>query len=241
MLLPSLNLPLSLEALRRMWNVERGKPCVWKRWENLRGRDKRALLHDPAVEAFARSVYELVEAEELMDQELYSVEHVLPRSKVNDSAAGAAEDDPLGWVQATRKANSRRGSLPLILWPPSDEGPWAMPNTIVIVESADGAVREAHYSPPAEMRARLARKWIYMRFEYGDIDVLAPPSRAQWERSAEICAFAQHSPPSEAERAVDAHFREHHGCGNPLIGEDRAVFLSEPAFRRAVFGRKPPV
>jgi hypothetical protein len=199
----------------------------------LRGREKAALLHDVAAEADDDSseegayvtVYEQVDTDDLR-RDVRSVEHVVPRSHVFGREPGAAEDDPVGWVQATRRANSRRSNYPLYLWLEPD-GSFAIPNTLVRVDG------ELHYVPPQSQRARLARKWLFLRATYPV--GMRSPSTAQRRRAAQIVALAKHVPPSPSEARVNEILRSKYGWANPLLEPDADTWLEDAAWRAIVF------
>ena len=170
--LPILNLctgnaPLT-ESATRLWLKAVGERPDLPKWQNVRRR-KHTWLHDLAVKADGyESAYEELPAEELMAQNRYSVEHVVPRSKIDD--ASDLEADPYNWILATRSENSRRSNTPLKLWLDTP-GP---PNARGCFQKIDG---ELHYLPPSDQRARLARKWLYAHATYPhDVD---PPTVAQ--------------------------------------------------------------
>ena len=103
--LPFLSLSIG-EAATRRWLRAVGERPDLPTWKGV-GRRKHAWLHDLALAADGyESVYEERPAAELMAQDQYSVEHVVPRSKIDD--ASDAESDPFAWVMASRKANANR-------------------------------------------------------------------------------------------------------------------------------------
>ena len=221
----------AVDAVRARWLAACGRRPSLKRWKSLSGKDKRRLLHTVALRADDDSpggayltAYEQMDIDDVMDHERQSVEHVVPRSHINGRDPGDAEDDPVGWIVATRASNSRRGNKPLKLWDDEDG------------QMAAGTVRvdgEVHFAPPAAQRARLARKWLFLRATYADID---PPSRAQRRHAAAIVALARHDPPSKAELRVNAQLRARHGWANPLLEEGADKFYDDVAWRALVFG-----
>ena len=224
----------SASGWRRDWERACGERPVLKPWRLLKSREKFDLLHsiaemaddDYEPEGGYVSVYEEIDIDDI-PQSKRSVEHVIPRVRVNGKAPGAAEDDPLGWVEATKTANSRRGSYPLFLWL-EDAGELAPPNRLVRLDG------ELHYVPPVEQRARLARKWLYMRASYtGTID---PPSRAQRRNAARIVALAKSWPVQPAERRANAALRGKLGCGNPLLESKAGRFYDDAGWRAAATG-----
>lgn len=221
-------------GVRGRWLAACGDRPAFHAWGRLRGRGKAALLHEVSAEADDDSseagayvtVYEQVDTDDL-PRGVRSVEHVVPRSHVNGRAPGPAEDDPLGWVQATRLANSRRSNHPLYLWP-DPEGKLAPPGRLVRVDG------EWHYVPPREQRARLARKWLFVRATYPE--GMRPPTAAQRRHAAQIVALAKNERPGAAEVRANAIYRREYGWANPLIEEGAAAWFSDPAWRALAFG-----
>lgn len=213
-------------GVRARWLAACGSRPSFARWASLGGREKRELLHEPASEAGGVSAYEQAGVADLLAAGTYSVEHVVPRSKVNGSAPGDAEDDPVGWIVATRSANSKRSNFPLLLWPdtPSSLSP---PNRLVRVDG------ELHWVPPNEQRARLARKWLFVRATYPD--EVAPASRAQRRLAALIVANVVADPAGAAEAAMNEHFRAELGWSNPLVS-DPEKWVGNAEWRALVFG-----
>jgi len=240
--LPDLtSLSLGEGGPRARWVKACGTRPSFRGWRNLKGSQKRALLHDVARDADDDtlpdgdyvSAYEEVDIDDMFSgRRQWSVEHVVPRSHINGRGAHPAENDPLGWIEATGAANSRRSNHPLYLWPdPQPTGELgtlsiALPNTLVRV---DGTV---HYVPPMEQRARLARKWLFIRATYPGID---PPSPAQTARAAQIVALVQHYPIQPAERRVNEHYRETMGWANPLLEKGGERWLEDVAWRTLIF------
>lgn len=199
----------------------------------MRGNDKYRLLHsvaadaddDVAVDGDYLTAYEQLDIDEVMERRIYSVEHVVPRSHIDGRLPSVGEDDPVGWIEATRDANSRRSNYPLYLWE-SPDGSIALANTTVRVDG------EWHWVPPIAQRARLARKWMFVRATYEGIQA---PSKAQTRRAAQIVALAQHFPIQPAERRVNEHFRDTLEWANPLIEADAARWYGDVAWRARVF------
>jgi hypothetical protein len=197
--------------------------------------DKWELLHavalkcnKPTVPNGAHvSVYKEMTIELVVELRQWSVEHVVARSRVNGSAPGDGEDDPVGWEEATRAANSRRSNHPLVLW--SFPGNSLPLSDLVSIEGV------THYVPPANQRARLARKWAFVRATYPY--EVAPPSDAQIKHAAKIFALMKTATPFPAEVCVNEHFRNKYGWGNPLLGKDANVWLDSAEFRGLVLGR----
>lgn len=204
---------LSLRSTRERWLAACGTRPSLKRWRSMRGGDKFRLLHHVAAHADDMgddylTPYDLVDIDDVLAQRRWSVEHVVPRSHTGDNAE--ARSDPLGWIVATRSANSARGNLPLVLW------------------DGDAA---GHFAPPLEQRARLARKWLFVRATYQGLD---PPSDAQRRNARAILALARSDPAGPVERAVNDLYRAELGWANPLV-EDSS-WLDDSDWVRTVFG-----
>ena len=220
-------------SIHEQWCEACGERPSWRSWKNVRGKQKYALLHDVAMAADEDnvegggylSVYEQLDIDDIMATNKWSVEHVIPRKHIHGSAPGPAENDPLGWEEATRLANSRRSNTPLYLWLDSD-GTMAPPKTVVVVDG------EAHYVPPAAQRARLARKWMFLRASYEGID---PPSAAQRRHAADVVALAKTYPIQPAERRVNDHFRKTYNYANPLLEDGADRFYDSVEWRHTVF------
>lgn len=230
--LTQLSLQSQSSNVVKEWRVACGTRPDWKSWDDLSGKDKKKLLHllaqdcsDPSdAETAYVSVYDRVGIERVMARELWSVEHVLPRSKVNGRDPGNGENDPLGWVEATRTANSRRSNTPLVLW---QERSGMYVREKVFLDGVE------HFVPPADQRARLARKWAFVRATYPN--EVAPPSAAQRAHAADICALMKHTKPFSYELCVNQRFRNTYGYGNPLLESDADKWLHNPAFRNLIF------
>lgn len=213
--LPFLNLsigdaPSALkESVAQLWLRAVGERPDLPSWKNVRLR-KHTWLHSLAVKANGyRSAYEELPAEELMAQHRYSVEHVVPRSKIDD--ASDLEADPYNWIMATRRANSERSNFPLKLWL---NGP-GQPEPDASFEMIDG---QLHYLPPTDQRARLSRKWLYAHATYPhDVDA---PSVAQLRNLGKIVSLARNTPIHKAERQVAKALHDLLGYSNPLLTND---------------------
>lgn len=198
-------------------------------WKNMRAAHKLRLLHavasraddDTAPNGDYLSAYEQVDIGDMTSK---SVEHVVPRSMIHGDEAG--ESDPLGWIEATRRMNSRRSNHPLYLWLEPD-GQMAPYNTLVYVDG------ERHFVPPVEQRARIARKWLFMRATYGD--TMDPPSEAQCANASKIVALARHWPIQPAEIRVNEEYREMLEWANPLLEENPEQWYGSAAWRALVF------
>ena len=204
---------LSLRTTRERWLAACGTRPPLKQWRRMHRRDKFRLLHHVAARADDMgddylTPYDLVDIDDVLAQRRWSVEHVVPRSHTGDNAEARA--DPIGWIVATRSANSTRGNQPLVLWDGSASG---------------------HFSPPLEQRARLARKWLFIRATYQGLD---PPSDAQLANAQAILALVRAHPPDAVERAVNDLYRAELGWANPLV-EDTS-WLHDSDWVRTVFG-----
>ena len=198
-------------------------------WKGLSSTDKMK-FHQIAqslsdIGIVVKSPYKLIPIERLLDMNNYSVEHVVPRFNINGRGPGAAENDPRGWMTADRHTNSRRGNMPLALWPDPKGGPYVQ----MSIAEVDGV---KHFFPPESMRATLARKWLFLRFNYRCIDVFEPPSTAQINRARDICAFAKMNI-SVQEIEMNKRMKEQYGVTNPLI--DDTNWLDNEQFRYECF------
>lgn len=152
------------------------RPPDFESWRLLRSTEKAEfykLVDLSENDRFSKGNYMLPytrakDIDALLSDRQWSVEHVLPRSKVNGHSPGSAENDVFGWEPAYRGTNSSRSNLPLVLWP--------MPDTNVGRVDIDG---ETHFNPLEAHKARLARRWLYLRATYANVDVIEPPSKAQ--------------------------------------------------------------
>lgn len=204
------------DSVTRRWLEAVGERPKFMPWKRV-GRRKHMWLHDLArkVEGY-ESAYEERGANALLERGRHSVEHVVPRSKIDD--ASGAESDPYGWVMATRRANAQRSNIPLKLWPdaPGEH------RSGDLFEVIDGDV---HYLPPADQRARLARKWLYLQATYPhDID---PPSAAQLRNLSKIVALARNTPVYVWEQGVADALHELLGHTNPLLTHDANFYYDE--------------
>lgn len=162
----------------------------------------------------------------------WSIEHVLPRAVVNGRAPGEAEEDWLGWDVADSRANSGRSNLPLVLWPtPGME---------------TGRVRfeddpQTHFNPVAAHKARLARKWLFLRATYSRIDRIDVPSVSQRRYADAIIANVRETRIGYAERRFQVLLEEEVSSSsaakwsNPLYGPLADDFLSERGWKALVF------
>ena len=90
-----------------------------------------------------------------------------------------------------------------------------------------------HYVPPLEQRARLARKWLFIRATYAD-EVDAPTS-AQRAHSHDIVALAKHFPIQPAEQRVNDEYRNTLSWANPLLEANSDRWYQSTAWRALVF------
>lgn len=219
-------------SVRERWLSACGTRPTFLPWKSLSAKNKHQLLHqvaemaddDELPDGGYLSVYGETDIDDLSPR-MRTVEHVVPRSWIRGARGSPGEDDPLGWVEATRSSNSRRSNHPLYLWPDPDNM-IALPNTLVIVDG------DVHYVPPMTQRARLARKWLFVRATYSEI---MPPSRAQRNRAAQIVALAQHYPIQLAERRVNDHYRSSMGWANPLLEDNANEWYENPGWRALIY------
>lgn len=222
--LGSLKLTESEQNFRDAWKAACGPRPDFEPWDFLGGSGKWELLHNIARDADTDAgpyltPYNRVDVDVVLaDGHLHSVEHVVPRSMINGGEPGIAEDDPLGWAVATRTANARRSNLPLVLWPGAYDGP------------------EHHFSPPESMRAFLARKWLFIRVTYGNVDSIQPPSDAQHAHRKAILKLAKSYPLHASERRFSALFADRYDYQNPLLQPDADRWYDSPWLEAIVFG-----
>lgn len=230
----SLNVNNSKEIVFARWKEACGKQPDLKAWHSMRGRDKFRWLHSVAKQADDDSepdgnyltAYEEIDIDDLFaNKRRWSVEHVVPRSHSNGSGPDRSESDPVGWIEATSSANSRRSNYPLMLWPDAD-GSIAIPNTLVIFDGVK------HYVPPLSQRGRLARKWLFMRATYRYIQ---SPTASQVQNASKIVALAQHQKAFPAELRVNDWYRKYLGWANPLLEIGCEKWYSDPEWRALIF------
>ena len=233
-MLPTLA-PLSINThpTHDAWYRACGARPDFEPWKNVSGEQKYSLLHGIALKAEGEylSAYQQVDIDSIMRDGLYSVEHVVPRSHVNGRLPGKAENDPIGWIVATRRSNSARSNSPLVLWLTGDSE--YATNTTVRIDGVQ------HYVPPIEQRARLARKWLFIRATYGTID---EPSAAQMRHAEDILELAR-GKPLESELSVNQEYRKLLNWANPILEEGGSSWFEDEAWVARVFGRhaKKPV
>lgn len=196
-----------LDVIHGKWLEATGRDLrpATKSWRSFTSDDKRRLVHEIAKASQQDgedyiTPYLRRRIDVLLNENTYSVEHVVPRSKCAD-----AEGDPWNFVEAERSENSRRSNLPLKLWPDLDDG----------VSTRDFEIYndQVHYVPPLEMRARLARKWLYTRATYN----CSPMSEEQRDNLPQIIALCKACPPSATEHAVALLLEAETLTKNPLI------------------------
>jgi len=190
-------------------------------WKNVSSRRKFKLLHDPAKRATDYvSAYKEVDVETLIDENEYSVEHVLPKSYAKGKSRSDASGDFNNWVEADRDENSKRGNRPLQLWPDSK------------------GISLTHYRPPENQRARLARKWLFARATYA-YENLRPPTDQQLQHMNDIIAYAKTSDPEEYEYEMNEFYKDTEQWSNPLLDRDkkkRDRWYDDIVWRRLAFG-----
>jgi len=209
----------------------------FKRWKSVKGKEKHEfyeLINRSENDRFSAGQYEGPytgdDIDVIMQNEKWSIEHVLPRSLVNGRDAGEAEEDWLGWDVANRDANSDRSNLPLVLWPTPD-----LPTGRVRV----GGV--AHYNPLEAHKARLARKWLFLRATYFQVDYLDPPSAAQKIHALETIKNVRSVRIGYAESRFQVFLQEYVAerfkttWKNPLYGANPELFLDNEEWRALVF------
>jgi hypothetical protein len=171
----------------------------------------------------------------MVENSAYSIEHVVPRSMVNGKSPGRAEDDFFGWDLADRHANSDRSNLPLVLWP---------------LQHISGRGRvwisgELHYNPLEEHKARLARRWIYIRCTYFLDDDIDLPSDAQQKNIKLIIETAKTRNSTQRYAEERLHMFLVQRCKseysvdwkNPLETESADALLNDPLLPAVLTGR----
>ena len=160
----------------------------YKSWQSVKG-DMKAefynLINLSENDKFSGGQYYCpysgIDIDELMNHKRYSIEHVVPRSLINGGGPGRGEDDLFGWEFETRRMNATRSNLPLVLWP--------TPGLPVGRVEIDGDV--THFNPMEIHKARLARRWLYIRAVYGLHEDLESPSESQKKHADEIIAVVK--------------------------------------------------
>jgi len=195
-----------IDDVRAAWFTATGKTGKPSRsWKGFDAQDKRRLLHDVARAAQTEeqeyyTPYREMSMKKVTEKRVWSVEHVVPRSKCQ-----MAQADPWNFIEAVRSENSARSNLPLKLWPDASNQ--------MSISKFQMWNFEQHYAPPPHQRARLARKWLYTRATYGCM----PMSKAQREHLPAIIALARHTPPDVVEVNVAKQLEAITGTRNPLI------------------------
>ena len=221
---------LNATTIHEKWKHACGHRPEFARWRNMRSTHKHDLLHSVASAADNDrtedgnyvTAYNEMHIVDLIATRQWSVEHVVPRSHVR---SGLASSDPIGWIEATRSANSRRSNLPLYLW---QENAVVVENEVVDVDGV------SHFVPPMAQRARLARKWLFIRATYVG-GQLSPPSVAQTKHAAAIIAHAKDTPIQEAESRMNRMYREMLGWANPLLEDGASVWFDDPSWQKLIF------
>lgn len=214
-------------SARAQWLGACGTRPEFKPWESLNGeKQKFAMLHALAPETRNRCemLWENAESVEPVLRSVRSIRSIRSIRSSDKTSTGRAEDDPNGWVVATRRSKSRSGNLPLVLWLLEEQV--VLPNSIALVEG------EVHFVPPIEQRAELARKWLFLRATY---DGLPPPSDAQCASAADIVALAKLAPIQAEHWRVNAAHRARYGWANPLYEEDANSWYNSREWRRNIF------
>lgn len=237
---------------------EKEKVSKWKHWDALSSKDKFERMHVLAQEADAYELtpydqsdeedyegpYSGTDVQVIVGNRQWSVEHVIPRSMVDLKTEEGKQciSDPLGWFTETRRKNAQRSNLPLVLWKmPGEVVAERVPGTsdwtrlVHVLQSTKMLIEgEAHYVPCLEERARVARKWLYLRATYPN--AVPPLSCAQKKHRYDILALVKRYPIQPVEvKMNDAHKRRFGRC-NPLLETGGECWLDCPAFRRVVFG-----
>ena len=212
---------------------------AFRTWRGVSARQKHRfydLINQSENDRFSDGQYNAPYTDDDIDVILrtgsWSIEHVLPRAAVNGRAPGEAEEDWLGWDVADSRANSTRSNLPLVLWPtPGMEA---------------GRVRleddpQTHFNPVEAHKARLARKWLFLRATYSRIDLLDVPSTSQQRHADAIVANVRETRIGYAERRFQVLLEEHVSSSsgatwsNPLYGPRADDFLTDADWKALVF------
>ena len=218
-LLPALSLARSL---RQQWSAACGqRPNTWKTAARPRqapaAPQPRAALGrqlprgQQAVPASASRAEQ--DIDDVVANREWSVEHVLPRSVVSSRGArvpaGPRRERPARVGEATRGANQRQSNLPLVLWPGGGVGRVRLGG-------------ELHAPAPPERRARLARKWLFLRATYSAVDSI--------DSSKQSAAGA----PAGHRRSRARGAGRHRGAERARRARPRGRGqVAEPAFERA--------
>ena len=189
------------------------------------GHPHRTRLYDAHEDAYM-TPYAEQDVAYILSLGYESIEHIVPRSYY--AGESAAQNDPFGWVVAASYKNSLRKNLPLVLWTSEGVGD----NMYAELMIGD----ERHFVPPVNQRARLARKWLYMRATYV---ATVPPSQAQQQHLTDILDHVERYPPDLAERRMNellAH--KYGGWDNPFISQPTEALrvARTSGWQRLVFG-----
>lgn len=214
-----------------------GKLPNLQSWNSMRAKHKWELLHGVASGADGYvTPYLQLPVEDVIHDGTRTVEHVLPRNAVNAREGGKAENDFNGFVVAERGANSSRGSRPLLLWPLESEL-WQEGDSVSVPLTgyALDIQGERHFVPPLSQRARLARKWLFLRACYSVEDSIDPPSAAQTHNKNLIIAWCKSQPIYDYERAVNTAYRDTYDWANPLLEEGADAWYDSIEWRNMCF------
>jgi len=213
----------------------------FKKWRSLNGESKSQfydIVNLSENDKFSNGQYNCpysgMDIDKLLKRGIFSIEHVVPRSLINASAPGVGENDPFGWEPETRHMNSKRSNLPLVLWPTPAEIP------VVGRVRIDGDVE--HFNPLEGHKARLARRWMYVRATYGLYETIEPPTDAQKQNADAIIEMVKTTSAGYAEARMArlttryVHETYHSTWTNPLYEKDAALqFLNDDDWKCFVF------
>jgi hypothetical protein len=217
---------------------------AFRTWPSVRAKQKHSfydLINQSENDRFSARQYNSPYTDDDIDVILrtrsWSIEHVLPRWLVNGGAPGEAEEDWLGWDVADSRANSARSNLPLVLWP--------TPTMKVGRVRLDGDP-QTHFNPLEVHKARLARKWLFLRATYSRIDRIDAASISQRRYADAIIANVRESKIGYAERRFQGLLEEHVSSSssswssgatwsNPLYGPRADEFLIDANWKAFVF------
>ena len=131
-------------------------PMFGGAYKKLRKEGTMMFLHQHALTATGYvTPYEQMKAKQNYCAGLHSVEHVIPQSHCRGRRPSIAENDPYGWVMATRVANSTRKNRYLVLWPLEEAAEQEAEEKKGMI-THDGV---EYFVPPLRQRQRLAHKW----------------------------------------------------------------------------------
>ena len=166
-----------IDDVRAAWFAATGK--TWKTsrsWKGFDAQDKRRLLHDVARRAQTEeqdyyTPYREMSMNEVTEKQVWSVEHVVPRSKCQ-----MAQGDPWNFIEAVRSENSARSNLPLKLWP--DESDQLATSKF---QTWSG---EQHYAPPQPAGAPRTQVAVHPRHVRLPANVASPAGASSGHRCA---------------------------------------------------------